>query len=453
MVFSQPVFLFGFLPLVLGFCHLAPKRFKNYILLLFSLIFYGWGEPRFVFVMIAVSLVNFAAALAMARFAAGRPALRRALLAAAAAANVGLLAYFKYAGFFAANLNTLFGAGLNVPVIELPIGISFFTFQAMSYTADVYRGVCAAQKNPFYVLLYISLFPQLIAGPIVRYSDIESEINERSVSWTDMSAGVERFIIGFAKKVIIADQAAYIADAVFDMGPASPAAAWLGAIAYALQIYYDFSAYSDMAIGLGLMLGFHFLENFNYPYAAVSISDFWRRWHISLSTWFRDYVYIPLGGSRRGAARRTLNLLAVWFLTGLWHGARWNFVLWGLYYFALLSLEKLIPARTLEKIPSILRRLAVLLLVLVGWVFFRADGISAAIDYLRVMFTPAALNNWQYQFAVLFRQGWMYLLLGGALSFPLVKKRLPAPALLAIFGAAVLFMINSTYSPFIYFRF
>ena len=344
MLFSSLEFLIAFLPIVLFGYFVLFRRWRpaqNVFLLLASLVFYAWGEPKFVFVLIGSILLNWLMGL-LADKHRGRKALARAWIALDVTGNLGLLFIFKYLMFTLNNVNSLFGTALPVPTIALPIGISFFTFQAMSYVIDVYRGDGQVQKNPLYVGLYIALFPQLIAGPIVRYQTVADEIRNRKETWADFAEGVQRFMVGFLKKVLLANTMAIIADGVFDSKtPVCAAASALGLIAYTLQIYYDFGGYSDMGIGLGRMFGFHFLENFNYPYISTSITEFWRRWHISLGTWFRDYVYIPLGGSRVKKPRLVFNLFVVWMLTGIWHGANWTFVTWGFLYFVLLTFEKL----------------------------------------------------------------------------------------------------------------
>ncbi len=341
MVFSSTEFLLLFLPALLILYYLPwvkSRKYKNAVLLVASLGFYAWGEPLFVFVMLFSVMINYVCCLAMEKWAEKK----KIWLIAAVAFDIALLAVFKYAGFISQNIAALCGSEKLIADIALPIGISFFTFQMMSYVFDVYYGTVRAQKNPLYVALYVSLFPQLIAGPIVRYSQIETEITFRHDTFESVSKGFRRFVYGLGKKVLLANFLAQIADNVFDyMSAPSVMMAWLGAIAYTLQIYFDFSGYSDMAIGLGEMFGFHFLENFNYPYIAKSVTEFWKRWHISLSTWFRDYVYIPLGGNRVKKSRWILNLFIVWLLTGIWHGANWTFVLWGLIYFVVLLLEKL----------------------------------------------------------------------------------------------------------------
>lgn len=388
MLFSSIEFLCGFLPFVLLVYYLVPWRLvRNRFLLLMSLGFYAWGEPLYVLLMLACIAGNWLFGLLAERWRGERRGV--CLLVAMLVFDLGLLAVFKYAAFAVTTVNSLLGLALAVPQVVLPIGISFFIFQGISYVIDVWRGEAEARRNILDVGLYISFFPQLIAGPIVRYNTIAAEISGRKESWDDFVSGIELFIVGLGKKVLLANNFAIVADKIFDTGgyeSISIGAAWVGAIAYTLQIYFDFGGYSDMAIGLGRMFGFHFLPNFNYPYIARSVTDFWRRWHMSLSQWFRDYVYIPLGGNRKGEARMVVNLLVVWLLTGLWHGANWTFVLWGLYYFVFLVFEKLTGlAKTLPKIP-VLSNILVMVIVVIGWVLFRAVDIDAAFAYIGAMF-------------------------------------------------------------------
>lgn len=466
MFFSSLSFLFAFLPAVLLAYFLLPQRYRalrNGVLLIFSLFFYLYGEPVGIFVMVASILANYLLALGIARQQHHR--VRHILLLSAVILNIGLLVFFKYTGFVVSNLNRLFGLSLTVPEIAMPIGISFFTFQGMSYVLDVYRARCAPQKNMLNVATYIALFPQLVAGPIVRYETVADELLSRRESVDEFVAGCRRLIIGLGRKMLIGNALGEAASAVFgaDLSSVSAGAAWFGAVAYALHIYFDFSGYSDMAIGLGQMFGFHFPENFNHPYCAASVSDFWRRWHISLSSWFRDYVYIPLGGNRCGRVRQLCNLLIVWLLTGLWHGASWNFVLWGLYYAVLLILEKLFFARLLDRMPRLLRHLYTLLAVLMGWVIFNADSLSQIGTYLQAMFGAGAIGSPSLRF--LFGQYHMELLLGILFCFPLPHRlRLAYQAhtwlavlcdlmLLVLFGLSVVSITVSSFNPFIYFRF
>ncbi|MBQ7540996.1 MAG: MBOAT family protein [Clostridia bacterium] len=474
MLFSTPIFLIWFLPIVLFGYYVLFRRWRpaqNVFLLAASLVFYAWGEPKFVFVMIGSIAFNWLMGLLTDRFRA-RKTVSRVCVGADVAGNLGLLFVFKYLMFTLQNVNTLFGASLTVPKITLPIGISFFTFQAMSYVLDVYRGDGAVQKNPLYVGLYISLFPQLIAGPIVRYQTVADEIRNRRETWPDFADGVQRFMVGFLKKVLLANTMGVIADGVFDSkDPVGAAASWLGLIAYTLQIYYDFSGYSDMGIGLGRMFGFHFLENFNYPYISTSVTEFWRRWHISLGTWFRDYVYIPLGGSRVKKPRLVLNLFVVWFLTGVWHGANWTFVVWGLLYFVLLTVEKLtgVHQKLRGKAWLPVKYLCTMLFVCLGWLVFRADDMPAAWTYFRHMLGMGVSFSDQ-TFRYYIGNYFVYLLAAAVLALPVapwLRRRVDALAkkpravcewvyiagLCALFLVSIANVVKGSYNPFIYFNF
>ncbi len=378
MVFSDLIFLFFFLPAVILVTKLSPRSWRNTELFLFSLLFYAWGEPVYVLLMLTVILVNYLAGLLVAAFPAEtRWRERRLALVLAIALNLGILGYFKYTGFFLESMNRLFRSHFPVPEIVLPIGISFYIFQSMSYVIDVYRYQVDPQYNPLLFGTYVSLFPQLIAGPIVRYKDVASQLDFRAGSVEQFSSGVRRFLVGAAKKVLIANNIGLLWDTFSAMpaGELTVLGSWIGILGFSLQIYFDFSGYSDMAIGLGRMLGFEFRENFDYPYISQSVTEFWRRWHISLGTWFRDYVYIPLGGNRRGLARQFLNILIVWALTGFWHGANWTFLLWGLYYAVFLILEKAFLLRWLEKLPRFVRHVYAVLVAVCGWVLFQLDSV------------------------------------------------------------------------------
>ena len=381
MVFSSLVFVCIFLPTVLILHSVIPNRkVKNGLLLAASLLFYAYGEPVYILLMLASTLFNYLFAMLLGRYR------KKLLLALTVTVNIGLLGIFKYTGFALTNVNAFLGLSLPVPEISLPIGISFFTFQALSYVIDVYRGEVPVQKSYFKLLLYISFFPQLIAGPIVRYADIARQIDERTISVPQIAFGLRRFIAGLGKKVLIANAMGAVADYIFNHGAANLniVAAWIGAVAYLMQIYYDFSGYSDMAIGLGKMFGFRFKENFDHPYISGTVQEFWRRWHISLSSFFRDYVYIPLGGNRKGKIRTVLNRLIVFFLTGLWHGANWTFIVWGLFHGFFLLLEEYIPV--IRRLPRFLTRIYTLLVVTVGFVIFRADTIGEALLFITQMF-------------------------------------------------------------------
>ena len=461
MVFSSYTFLFYFLPPLLILYYLIPRRSlggRNLVLLAFSLFFYFAGGPRHLPLMLLSIAINYVGGLLCAKR-------RRWALVLTMAVNLGLLGWFKYAGFVGENLQAL-GLPISVPEVVLPIGISFFTFQGMSYVIDVYRGDTPPAKNPLQVALYIALFPQLVAGPIVRYTTVAEELVSRRETFDDFVAGALRFSFGLAKKMLLANNLSLMADEAFSTAPIGAAAAWLGAIAYTGQIYFDFSGYSDMAIGLGRMFGFHFEENFNYPYLSKSVTEFWRRWHMSLSGWFRDYVYIPLGGSRAGTAKQVRNILLVWTLTGLWHGAAWNFLLWGLYFGVLLLGEKFWWGKALERAPSPLRHLYAMVIVVLGWVLFRCEGLSAVGSYLGAMFGLSG-GGWG-QALYFLRQYGVFLAVGVAASLP-VKDALrsalqrrkaertiqwgSALAGLALLGLSFLQLISSTANPFIYYRF
>lgn len=475
MVFSSPVFMFLFLPgtlILYGLASLTRSvRIKNIVLLFCSVCFYGYGGLSYLLLLALSVAVNWAAGRAMAGMAQGTG--RRAVFWAGIAYNVGILIIFKYLnllGNTAAQLISAFTGNAvesSIPAIVLPIGISFFTFQIMSYLIDVYRGNVACQKSLPDLALYVMLFPQLIAGPIVRYADVEREIGDRRTRIEDVYEGVFRFLVGFIKKILLANAMGKAADLAFALEPGMGMIyAWTGLICYSLQIYLDFWAYSDMAIGLGRIFGFHFLENFNHPYCAMSISEFWRRWHISLSTWFRDYVYIPLGGSREGLFKNCRNFVIVFALTGIWHGANWNFLLWGLYYAALLIVEKLGFSRVLQRLPAMVRRAYVLLAVGMGWLIFRAETLGEALGYAGDLFSLRLMGTCERELAELMAGGKFALLLVVSLMFctPVFERlhqRLEAKGwaavgdvtVLAVFFLGVCEMMGGGYNPFIYFRF
>ena len=417
MVFSSAIFIFGFLPLLLICYFLTPKNKRNYTLLIFSLIFYGFGEPVFLFVMIAIVMIDYLSGILIDKYEKQK----KAVLILSLILNLGLLFYYKYTGFFLDTVNTLFNLRLPVPEIVLPIGISFFTFQALSYVIDVYKKEVKVQKNPLYILLYVSMFPQLIAGPIVRYQTVEDEITKREYSWENIAYGIERFVIGFAKKLIISNHMGRLADIIFQGTGLTTDVAWIGAISFTLQIYFDFSGYSDMAIGLGRILGFHFNENFNYPYISKSITEFWRRWHISLSTWFRDYVYIPLGGNRKGALRHIFNMFVVWFLTGFWHGASFNFILWGLYYFVFLLLEKYVFNKIFKNIPSVLKHIYALIIIIFGWVLFNCTNLEQCVYYIKTMIVPNITKQSIELSKIYIDEYGIYFIFGILFSTPIYK--------------------------------
>ncbi len=462
MVFSSLLFIFQFLPAALLLYYIAPKKAKNLVLFLVSLVFYSWGEVRFFPVMLATIVVNYFCAVGIENAArAGRPpAVRRLLLGAALAVSLGFLFVFKYADFAVANLNALLGTSLPVLGLTLPLGISFYTFQTLSYTIDVYRGKVEAERNFINTAAFVVLFPQLIAGPIVRYSDIQRELRSRTVTPEMLETGMEEFIIGLARKVLIANSVGALWDEIQTLGFARISAplAWLGALAFTLQIYFDFSGYSQMAIGLGRMMGFHFPKNFDNPYSSKSITEFWRRWHITLSSWFREYVYIPLGGNRRGYARQLFNMFVVWACTGLWHGASWNFVLWGLYYFVLLAVEKAGLLRFLEK-HRLFAHLYTLFAVVLGWVLFQITDFSALRVYLGRMFLPGGAQvGAQYylrNYAVILLTGAFFSTDTAGCLYQAVreKRALKRVLLVLLFLLCVAYLVDSTYNPFLYFRF
>lgn len=464
MVFSSTVFLFLFLPLVLIIYYnpiVKNRKFRNIFLLLVSLGFYAWGEPVFVFIMMLSIIINWFLALKIDKNEKKKRYVILAILY-----NVGLLFVFKYLSFFANNMGLLFKVDKITLNIALPIGISFFTFQMLSYVLDVYFNKAKVQKNLLYVGLYVSLFPQLIAGPIVRYETIANEIETRQENTKDFCDGIYRFVYGLGKKVLISNYVGLVVDNIFvsmNITPISTATVWLGAIAYTLQIYFDFSGYSDMAIGLGKMFGFHFSENFNYPYMAKSITDFWRRWHISLSTWFRDYVYIPLGGNRVSNKRHIFNLFIVWLLTGMWHGANWTFIVWGLFYFILLIMEK--KTNIVQKM-GFFSYIYTMFFVIIGWVIFRSDNFSVLKQYLGYMFGIGSNGIVDSMAIDYIKFSGIALVVGIIASFPIgkfikekikinnnIKDILEMIFVVIIFILSILVCIRSTYNPFIYFNF
>ena len=467
MVFSSTVFLWGFLPITVLLYFVAGKRFRNHVLLAASLFFYAWGEPWFVLVMLFSIILNWHAALTIRRKLNSRK--RKVFFIVALLMNLGILFIFKYLNFSILNINRLFGREL-VPQtnIRLPIGISFFTFQSLSYLIDVYHEKVEPQDRLLNVALYISLFPQLIAGPIVRYNVVAAELAERNTSLTDVADGVSRFFIGLGKKAILANTLAILAETFFgrvNTSELTAVGAWLGALSYTFQIYFDFSGYSDMAIGLGRIFGFHFEENFNYPYVSKSVSEFWRRWHISLGVWFRDYVYIPLGGSRKGKICTYRNLLIVWMLTGIWHGANWTFVFWGLLHGVIIMGEKW-GEKARQKVPVFFQYLCTMLIVVIGWVLFRCDGIKDALWYIRTMFTIRPITTTdcfelsKYLPIIVFA-AICSMPIGRILQKNLRQTKagntaeliLKALSVTVIAIIAVACVISSTYNPFIYFNF
>ncbi len=466
MLFSSIPFLYYFLPAVILIYFLSPKVLKNTVLLAFSLLFYGWGEPRYIFLMIATVMANYLLGILIEKFR-GRP-LSRFFVIFSAVASLAVLGYFKYAGFFAENFSLITGIPVKALNIALPIGISFYTFQILSYTVDVYRGDVKAQKNPITLGAYIALFPQLIAGPIVRYSDVEKQLISRTHSFEKAADGIRRFIIGLAKKIILANTLGEMCEVFLATGNKTVLFYWLYAIGYTLQVYFDFSGYSDMAIGLGKIFGFDFYENFRYPFISRSISEFWRRWHISLGSWFRDYVYIPMGGSRVGRARLFLNIFTVWFLTGFWHGAEWNFIIWGLYFGILLVVEKYFLSDALKK-TKIINHVYVLFFTLISFVIFSASGMGDALAGVGGMFGAGGLPLSSAEFVYTLRNYGLVLVLSAVASTPLfvnVKNRLctnsgvsavldilEIPVLALLLVVATAYLADGSFNPFLYFRF
>ncbi len=467
MVFSSIPFLYYFLPAVLIIYFIAPKQLKNAVLLLSSLVFYAWGEPKYVFLMLVSIACGYIFGLLIEK---SRSSAKKAklFLGISVAISLGFLLYFKYTDFFISNFNT--ATGLSVPLLRLslPVGISFYTFQLISYSADVYRGL-PAQKNPISFGAYIAMFPQLIAGPIVRYSDIEKSLQSRKHSFALCCDGASRFVLGLCKKVLLSDRFAELCAAFRSSGEKSVIFFWLYAIAFTLQIYFDFSGYSDMAIGLGKVLGFEFPENFDHPYASKSITEFWRRWHMTLGSWFRDYVYIPLGGNRRGKARWFFNIFVVWFLTGFWHGADWQFIAWGLMYAALLVAEKLFLLKKLEHTPSFLRHAYVIFFTVLGFVIFNAESISAAFTDIGGLFGIGAAGASSPE-AIYYLKSYAPVLIFGIIAstplFSVLKEKAKSKKRLCIAGKVLLpialcagillctaYLADGSFSPFLYFRF
>lgn len=464
MVFSDSVFLFMFLPLTLAVYYAVPFAFKNTVLFLTGLLFYAWGEPVYVLIMLLSTAIDYCAGRLMDRFDSNKN-IRKATLLVSVVMNLSLLGIFKYGSFFIGSVNGIFGSAIPDPGLPLPIGISFFTFQSMSYTIDLYRRNIKVQKNFIDFAAFVTMFPQIVAGPIVRYEDVSAQLACRRIDLSSMSDGITRFVCGMCKKVLIANSIGALWTDVKAQDYASmPAAtAWLGIAAFTLQIYFDFSGYSDMAIGLGKMLGFDFPENFRYPYNSKSIAEFWRRWHITLGDWFKSYVYFPLGGSRGSTAATIRNTLIVWLLTGLWHGASWNFILWGLYYGVLIILEKFVFRRLLERTPSALRHILTMLAVVFGWVIFEITSPASELEFVKAMlgfggsfansFTLNALHNYAVTFIAA-----IAISTGIALKMckKLPEKRADTLSLVgeaAGMTACIACLVDSGYNPFLYFNF
>lgn len=469
MLFSSMTFLFVFLPVTLAVYYLAPAQMRNLVMLAASLFFYAWGEPVYIILMLLSILMNYYCGLDIDG-KRNSPQLARRSLIFAVAANVLVLGFFKYYGLIMETVNGTLPVDIPYRVLPLPIGISFYTFQALSYIVDVYRGEARAQKKFTWFASYICMFPQLIAGPIIRYVDIEEQLRQRSFGIVKFGRGAMFFIRGLAKKVVIANSIGTVYEQVMQLpvGTVSVLTSWVGCLAYAFQIYFDFSGYSDMAVGLGKMFGFEFRRNFHYPYVSKSITEFWRRWHISLSTWFREYVYIPLGGNRCGGQRNMVNLILVWALTGLWHGAEWNFLLWGLYYGVLLILEKHVWGALMDRLPGVIQHIYTFVLVMVGWVFFFSPDLGSALDYIGMMFGMGASAP-DRQAVFLLTTHWLLFLLcilgSSSIGWTILRafmesykkgrtqRIMSCVIYMGIFLVSVAFLVTETFNPFLYFRF
>ncbi|MBQ7915368.1 MAG: MBOAT family protein [Firmicutes bacterium] len=473
MVFSSLLFLFCFFPAVLALYFACPRKWRNFILFAASLIFYAWGEPVYVVLMIFSTVVDYVLGAAVDKYkTAGNMKKAKGAVIASAIINLSLLGVFKYSDFLIGNINALLGISIPMPGLALPIGISFYTFQTMSYTIDIYRGEAQRQDNIIAFGTYVALFPQLIAGPIVRYQTVAEEMMGRKENVDDFASGIHRFMIGLGKKVLLANSIGLVWEQVCAMGidTLPMLSAWIGIIAFSFQIYFDFSGYSDMAIGLGRMFGFHFLENFEYPYMSRSITEFWRRWHISLGTWFREYVYIPLGGNRKGKNRQILNLAIVWLLTGIWHGASWNFMLWGCYFGIILIVEKLFLLKAMKKWPVVLQHLYAIFLIVVGWALFSLTDLGQVGSLMAAMFGLngagfATGESWYLLTSnlvllvilVLASTDWPKKLAVKVQTMlqnqPVIKTVVSNVFLVIVFILALAYLVNGAYNPFLYFRF
>lgn len=465
MVFSEPVFMFLFLPVTLLIYYAVPFRFKNAVLFLTGLLFYSWGEPVYVLIMILSTLIDYIAGRTMAHYDSNEK-IRKTALIVSVVMNLSLLGVFKYSGFFIDSLNSAFGLTLYNPNLPLPIGISFFTFQSMSYTIDLYRRNISVQKSFVKFAAFVTMFPQIVAGPIVLYEDVAAELEERKIDFESVSNGISIFICGLCKKVLIANSVGELWTTVkeTDYSTLPAATAWLGIIAFTLQIYFDFSGYSDIAVGLGKMLGFNFPKNFDYPYTSKSVSEFWRRWHMTLGGWFKSYVYFPLGGSRNGKAKTIRNLLIVWFLTGMWHGASWNFMIWGIYYGLILILEKFVFAKALKKLPVFITKIYTMFAVVIGWVIFEIYSPAAELDFISAMF--GATGSVFDTFTLNILHNYSFILIAALVistGFPLrLWKKFTQgrkTELLNIAGeaagmaACIAYLVDASYNPFLYFNF
>ncbi|SDE81884.1 alginate O-acetyltransferase complex protein AlgI [Paenibacillus sp. cl6col] len=468
MVFSSLIFLYFFLPITLLIYFITPNQLRNAILIVASLVFYAWGEPVYIFLMLFSTVIDYVYGLLIDKYRY-RKSTARALLVCSLVGNLGILGFFKYYGFLVENINSLFGLHFEVTTLPLPVGISFYTFQTMSYIIDVYRDKVPVQKNLIAFGTYVTMFPQLVAGPIVAYGDVSKQLANRQITISLFGEGTQLFIRGLAKKVLLANHIGMLWSSIkaTAMSDVTVATSWIGILAFTLQIYFDFSGYSDMARGLGKMFGFELTKNFNYPYIATSVSEFWRRWHMSLGSWFREYVYIPLGGNRVGIVKQLRNLFVVWFLTGLWHGASWNFIIWGLYFGCFIVMENLFLHKWLQHLPRGIGNLYTLLIVMVGWVFFDLDRLSAALAYVEAMFglgTHHFIDNNTYYYL---STNLIILLLAILAATPLPKRMFLALKQRYPLGSAILspilyvlflflstaYLVNDTYNPFLYFRF
>lgn len=466
MLFSSIPFLYYFLPSVLILYFLAPKKLKNTVLLISSLVFYGWGEPKYVIMMVASIIIGFVSGLLIE--ATNKKSKKKLIITINIIINLGFLGFFKYSNFFIENFNSVTGLSLNLLNVALPIGISFYTFQILSYAVDVYRGTVKAQKNLINLATYITMFPQLIAGPIVRYSDIVDSLDIRTINFEKISYGVRRFIVGLSKKVLLANALGELCVTFKASDDKSLLFYWLYAVAFCLQVYFDFSGYSDMAIGIGKILGFEFMENFNFPFISKSISEFWRRWHISLGSWFRDYVYIPLGGNRVKKSRWIFNILVVWFLTGFWHGAAWNFIIWGLYFVIFLIFEKTPVGKFVTK-THVLNRIYTLFFIIISFVIFDAVNMGEAFNYIKSMLGFSGVSLISTEFIYYLKEYFIILVLSVVGATPLVKKIatrlteikgvktlvgiLEPIVLIALLVLVTAYLVDGSFNPFLYFRF
>lgn len=468
MVFSSVVFLYIFLPIMLLIYFIVPKKFKNAVMIIASLIFFAWGEIRYIFIMLILAIMDYFCGKKIDKYFNNKKK-KRIYLFIDIGINLLILFFFKYSDFIISNINLI--TGFNIPLlnIPLPIGVSFNTFQSLSYIIDVYRGTVKCEKSFYNYLTYTTLFPQIIAGPIVRYETVDEELVDKKISMTNFTKGMKRFIIGLGKKVLIANNVGKLWS-IIEGGSyitLSPLLSWLGLVAFALQIYFDFSGYSDMAIGLANIFGMNFNENFNYPYISKSITEFWRRWHMTLSSWFKDYIYIPLGGNRKGLAKQIRNILIVWFLTGAWHGASWNFILWGLYFGIILILEKVFLLKLLEKLPSILRHIYSIFVILISWLIFAFEDLGKIGEYFRALFNFNYSYSYNSEGLYYLKNYAVIIIIGIILSTPIITKLLNkieaknklVPSIvtsfiyISIFIFSTAYLVSDSFNPFLYFRF